>query len=81
MVIIYFMQRLHNIELYRLEKIKEHAALWKELGGISVNIFDDDINKKMTSLLTYDMILYASFIDTPLFKNSSSFFAASLSKL
>ena len=40
-------------ELYRLEKIKEHAALWKELGGISVNIFDDDINKKMTSLLTY----------------------------
>lgn len=40
-------------ELYQLNNIKKHAALWKELGGLNVEIFNSKINKELTALLTY----------------------------
>ena len=40
-------------ELYQLDNIKKHAALWKELGGLNVESFDSSTNKELTALLTY----------------------------
>lgn len=40
-------------ELYQLDNIKKHAALWKELGGLNVEIFNSKLNKELTALLTY----------------------------
>ena len=39
--------------LYNILEIKKHAALWKELGGVDVDIFDKKDNKELTALLTY----------------------------
>lgn len=39
--------------LYQLYNIKKYAALWKELGGKDVDIFDEKDNHQLTALLTY----------------------------
>lgn len=39
--------------LYQLGNIKKYAALWKELGGRNVEIFNEEDNKQLTALLTY----------------------------
>lgn len=40
-------------ELYQILEVKKHAALWKELGGQTVEIFSKEVNKELNELLKY----------------------------
>ena len=40
-------------ELYQILEVKKHAALWKELGGQTVEIFSKETNKELNELLKY----------------------------